>query len=566
MILCMSIEPGYSGQPFMPAASAGSRSSRPWSMCRSRSTAAWGRRMRRRSATRERALLVAGNAVFAEPDPGGRVPRLARRRAHEPRPGARARRRRAAADGAYPNPIVGAVVVADGRDRRRGRHRGVRRPRTARSSRSPPPASARAAHSLRDDGALRAPRATPPCVDAIVAAGVARVVAGCLDPNPEAAGGLERLGAPASRSSSTTASRPAGRTRRGGPGSLAAPVRHLQGRDHARRPRDRAGSALGDRRGVAAPRARAAGRVGCRRGRHGHGPRGCSPARRSRRPVVRQPRRLAFGRGPLPDGSELELRQGRSARSSPRSRPRACSRSCSRAGRRSPRRSWRPDSSTSCSSSWRRHSRAPGRGSSATSPRRRACSTLTARAVSRPTCSLEAYRPRAVGRTAGGGSLSPCSPGSCERSGRSSPSTGGDEGLRLEIEAPVTAPLVGSVAPSRSTASASRRRRSTPTGSCSTPCPRRSRARRSVSSRPGRASTSSRRFAPATRWAATSSRVTSTGSATVRSVEAEGEGLRVIDRGVAPTRCATASRRARSPSRASRSRSRSCTTMLSAWR
>jgi diaminohydroxyphosphoribosylaminopyrimidine deaminase/5-amino-6-(5-phosphoribosylamino)uracil reductase len=28
-------------------------------------------------------------------------------------------------------------------------------------------------------------------------------------------------------------------------------------------------------------------------------------------PVVRQPRRLAFGRGPLPDASELELRSGR---------------------------------------------------------------------------------------------------------------------------------------------------------------------------------------------------------------------------------------------------------------
>jgi diaminohydroxyphosphoribosylaminopyrimidine deaminase/5-amino-6-(5-phosphoribosylamino)uracil reductase len=27
-------------------------------------------------------------------------------------------------------------------------------------------------------------------------------------------------------------------------------------------------------------------------------------------PVVRQPRRIAFGRGPLPDGSELELRSG----------------------------------------------------------------------------------------------------------------------------------------------------------------------------------------------------------------------------------------------------------------
>ena len=34
---------------------------------------------------------------------------------------------------------------------------------------------------------------TPPCVDRIVEAGVTLVVAGCLDPNPLAEGGLERL-------------------------------------------------------------------------------------------------------------------------------------------------------------------------------------------------------------------------------------------------------------------------------------------------------------------------------------------------------------------------------------
>ncbi len=34
---------------------------------------------------------------------------------------------------------------------------------------------------------------TPPCVDAIVAAGVARVVAGSSDPNPKAEGGAARL-------------------------------------------------------------------------------------------------------------------------------------------------------------------------------------------------------------------------------------------------------------------------------------------------------------------------------------------------------------------------------------
>ena len=34
---------------------------------------------------------------------------------------------------------------------------------------------------------------TPPCADAVAAAGIARVVVGSLDPNPKAAGGVERL-------------------------------------------------------------------------------------------------------------------------------------------------------------------------------------------------------------------------------------------------------------------------------------------------------------------------------------------------------------------------------------
>ena len=91
---------------------------------------------------------------------------------------------------------------------------------------------------------------TPPCVDAIVAAGVGRVVAGCLDPNPEAAGGLERLreaGVEVELDDRFEARRQneAWRTWK----SLGASVRHLQGRDDPRRPGHRARSALGDRRG-----------------------------------------------------------------------------------------------------------------------------------------------------------------------------------------------------------------------------------------------------------------------------------------------------------------------------
>ena len=60
---------------------------------------------------------------------------------------------------------------------------------------------------------------TPPCVDAVIDAGIARVVVGALDPNPVAAGGLEKLRAAGIEvellEQSTTR---AARTRRGAPG------------------------------------------------------------------------------------------------------------------------------------------------------------------------------------------------------------------------------------------------------------------------------------------------------------------------------------------------------------
>jgi len=99
----------------------------------------------------------------------------------------------ATADGrAYPKPTIGAVVVqrdnvvGEGATEADGRHGEV---------------VALAEAGERARGATlyvtMEPCAhwgtTPPCADRIVEAGVARVVAGSRDPNPEAAGGLERL-------------------------------------------------------------------------------------------------------------------------------------------------------------------------------------------------------------------------------------------------------------------------------------------------------------------------------------------------------------------------------------
>ena len=126
---------------------------------------------------------------------------------------------------------------------------------------------------------------TPPCTEAVLAAGVARVVAGSLDPNPEAGGGLELL-----RSSGRRGRARPTPSRRGAQNEAwrtwvaeRPAVRDLQGRLDARRPRHRSRRALGQRRGVAPARPRAARRLGRGRGRHGHGPGRRPAARRARR-------------------------------------------------------------------------------------------------------------------------------------------------------------------------------------------------------------------------------------------------------------------------------------------
>ena len=152
---------------------------------------------------------------------------------------------------------------------------------------------------------------TPPCTEAIVAAGVARVVAASRDPNPEAAGGLARLEA-------------------------AGVEVELDERVEARRQNEAWRTWVAHRRPfvtykvavtldgrVTVPGTRWVSGEESRRLVHelraatdavavGMGTVRLENPRLDARevPAERQPRRLAFGTGPLPEGSELELRSG----------------------------------------------------------------------------------------------------------------------------------------------------------------------------------------------------------------------------------------------------------------
>ena len=213
---------------------------------------------------------------------------------------------------AYPNPTVGAVIVApDGAtlgegvtEAWGGRHAEL---------------VALAAAGEKSRGATlfvtMEPCAhrglTPPCVDAIVEAGIARVVAACTDPNAKARGGLDALRAAGidvvlDERSEAKRQNEAWRTwvsaRR--PFVTLKLAVSLDGRvvvpgrrwvtGEASRTRVHELRAASDAVAVGMGTVRAdAPRLDARDVE-----------------VVRQPRRLAFGRGPLPEGSELELRTG----------------------------------------------------------------------------------------------------------------------------------------------------------------------------------------------------------------------------------------------------------------
>ena len=216
----------------------------------------------------------------------------------------------AAAGRAYPKPTVGAVVVADGEiygegaTEADGRHGEVVALEAAGER-------ARGATVYVTMEPCAHHGTTPPCVDALLAAGVARVVAASLDPNPEAAGGLERLRAAGVEAElddrfEARAQNAAWRTwvTLGRPfvtykaavtldGRVTVPgSRWVSGEESRRRVHELRASADAVAAGMGTVRLE-------------------NPRLDARDvPVRRQPRRLAFGRGPLPAGSELELRSG----------------------------------------------------------------------------------------------------------------------------------------------------------------------------------------------------------------------------------------------------------------
>jgi diaminohydroxyphosphoribosylaminopyrimidine deaminase/5-amino-6-(5-phosphoribosylamino)uracil reductase len=214
----------------------------------------------------------------------------------------------------HPNPIVGAVIVADDEIVGEGWHERKGGPHAEVVALAAAGERARGATAYVTLEPCAHHGTTPPCVDAVLAAGVARVVAGQLDPDAEHGGGLDALGR-AGVEIELAEGELGFRCRqqieewRTWVGSRRPFVSYkvavsLDGR--VRVPGERWVTGEASRRLVHVLRAQSdAVAVGMGTVRWDN------PRLDARDvPVLRQPRRLAFGRGPLPDGSELELRSG----------------------------------------------------------------------------------------------------------------------------------------------------------------------------------------------------------------------------------------------------------------
>lgn len=215
-----------------------------------------------------------------------------------------------AAGRAYPKPTIGAVLVRDGQVVGEGvTAAGGRHGEIVALEEAGDRARGAALYVTMEPCAHQG--STSPCVEAVLAAGVSRVVAGSLDPNPEAAGGLEwlraaGLDAELVDSFAARAQNEAWRTwiAHGRPFVTLKVAVTLDGRVTV--PGERWVTGPESRRLVHELRATSdAVAVGMGTVRAD------APQLDARDvPALRQPRRLAFGRGPLPEGSELELRTG----------------------------------------------------------------------------------------------------------------------------------------------------------------------------------------------------------------------------------------------------------------
>ena len=214
----------------------------------------------------------------------------------------------------HPNPIVGAVVVSREEIVGEGWHERKGGPHAEVVALVAAGERARGATVYVTLEPCSHHGTTPPCVDALLAAGVASVVAGQLDPDPQHGGGLEKLRA-AGVDVQLADGELAFRCRQqveewrtwvtsGRPFVTYKVAATLDGR--IRVPGERWVTGEDSRRLVHVLRAQSdAVAVGMGTVRWDN------PRLDARDvPVVKQPRRIAFGRGPLPEDSELELHSG----------------------------------------------------------------------------------------------------------------------------------------------------------------------------------------------------------------------------------------------------------------
>ena len=213
-----------------------------------------------------------------------------------------------------PNPVVGAVVVRDGEVVGEGWHERKGGPHAEVVALEVAGERARGGTLYVTLEPCRSFGATPPCTRAVLESGVAQVVAAALDPDPRAGGGLEEL-------------RAAGLDIALAEGDLAVRARRqneawrtwvAKGRPFVTY---KAAITLDGRMTV--PGARWVTGEASRRRVHelraasdavavGMGTVRADNPRLDARDVgaTRQPRRLAFGQGPLPEDSQLELLSG----------------------------------------------------------------------------------------------------------------------------------------------------------------------------------------------------------------------------------------------------------------